>query len=182
MNRSSSGLLRWLQATDLGLCSLANLGCRLAGIRGFFALFSRLGDGLLWYCLILALPLVDGTEGARLALQMALTGAVGVVLYTWLKRKTARPRPFQVHRHILVGGRVLDAGSFPSGHTLHAVGFTTLLLGAHPDAWVVLVPVAGLIAASRLVLGLHYPSDVISGGLIGGCLAGLSMTLVGTAT
>ncbi len=44
-------------------------------------------------------------------------------------------------------------------------------------AWV-LVPLAGLIAASRVVLGLHYPSDVLAGGAIGAALALLAQNFM----
>ena len=182
MNADSGGLKHWLGSADLHVCSLANSGCRYRPVRHLFALFSRLGDGLLWYVMIASLALFDGRAGAALALQMALTGAVGVLLYKQLKRRTARPRPYQAHAHILVGARALDPGSFPSGHTLHAVCFTLLLTQAYPPSWVVLAPVCGLIAASRLVLGLHYPSDVLSGALIGWALAaGSTLAAAGLA-
>jgi undecaprenyl-diphosphatase len=42
------------------------------------------------------------------------------------------------------------------------------------------VPIALLIALSRVVLGLHYPSDVLAGALLGGALARVAMTFIGT--
>jgi undecaprenyl-diphosphatase len=71
----------------------------------------------------------------------------------------------------------LDRYSFPSGHTLHAVSFTTLAVSSFPELAWLLVPFAALIAASRVVLGLHYPTDVAAGALIGATLAVLSMVL-----
>jgi undecaprenyl-diphosphatase len=65
----------------------------------------------------------------------------------------------------------LDEFSFPSGHTLHAVAFTLIATANYPDLSLLLFPLAALIAASRLVLGLHYPSDVLAGGAIGGVIA-----------
>jgi undecaprenyl-diphosphatase len=76
------------------------------------------------------------------------------------------------------GTRALDRYSFPSGHTLHAVSFTILAVHSFPELAWLLVPFAALIAASRVVLGLHYPSDVAAGALIGAALATLSMVLV----
>lgn len=76
----------------------------------------------------------------------------------------------------------LDRYSFPSGHTLHAVCFTGIACAYQPlFAWV-LVPFALLVALSRLVLGLHYPSDVLAGALIGGGLALSSLALVEQTT
>jgi undecaprenyl-diphosphatase len=71
----------------------------------------------------------------------------------------------------------LDRYSFPSGHTLHAVSFTWLMAGYFPEWAPVLAGFAVLIALSRVVLGLHYPTDVAAGALLGGGLAMTSLTL-----
>jgi undecaprenyl-diphosphatase len=70
----------------------------------------------------------------------------------------------------------LDEFSFPSGHTLHAVSFTIVALGWFPLLAPLLVPFTALVAASRVVLGLHYPSDVIAAIGIGGMLGGISLS------
>ena len=71
----------------------------------------------------------------------------------------------------------LDRFSFPSGHTLHAVGFTLLATHAHPELGWFLVPFATMVACSRLVLGLHYPSDVLTGAAIGSFMAASAIYL-----
>jgi undecaprenyl-diphosphatase len=72
---------------------------------------------------------------------------------------------------------VLDLYSFPSGHTLHAVSFTILAVASFPGLAWLCVPFATLVAMSRVVLGLHYPSDVAAGALLGAALAALSMVV-----
>jgi undecaprenyl-diphosphatase len=68
----------------------------------------------------------------------------------------------------------LDQHSFPSGHTLHAVAFSTIAVTEfHTLAWL-LVPFTFLVALSRVILGLHYPSDVLAGAIIGALVAGIS--------
>lgn len=65
----------------------------------------------------------------------------------------------------------LDRFSFPSGHTLHAVCFTLVACAHYPGLLLLLVPFTLLVAASRLILGLHWLSDVIAGAGIGGLMA-----------
>ena len=71
----------------------------------------------------------------------------------------------------------LDKYSFPSGHTLHAVAFSTLLIAGLPQLAGFLITFTLLVALSRMVLGLHYPSDVLIGALLGWLLARLSLAL-----
>jgi undecaprenyl-diphosphatase len=71
----------------------------------------------------------------------------------------------------------LDHFSFPSGHTLHAVLFTVMLGVSFPLLLPVMIPFMLLVAASRVVLGLHYPTDVMVGAAIGATLAGLSLCM-----
>jgi undecaprenyl-diphosphatase len=91
-----------------------------------------------------------------------------------LKAKISRPRPYQVNRAISCSARPLDQFSFPSGHTLHAVAFTAIAVTYYPHLAFLLVPFALLVALSRMVLGLHYPNDVLAGAAIGAAVAGFS--------
>ncbi|MGA2023493.1 MAG: phosphatase PAP2 family protein [Steroidobacteraceae bacterium] len=147
---------------------------RVAGprtLRWVFQAASRLGDGLAWYLLVGALPLLYGRAALRPALVMAITGLIGLLIYKTLKGTLLRERPFIRHPGITLAMPPLDRYSFPSGHTLHAVAFSWLAIERFPELAWVLIPLASLIAASRVVLGLHYPSDVLAGGAIGAALA-----------
>ncbi|RYG79401.1 phosphatase PAP2 family protein [bacterium] len=156
-----------MDQAELRCCVAFNRAVRRAGLRRTFLVASRLGDGIVWYALIALLPLVFGRAGMETALRMAIAGLAGLLIYRSLKRRLVRERPFITHSSITRAGAPLDRFSFPSGHTLHAVSFTVIVLAAFPLlAWGV-APLALLIALSRVVLGLHYPSDVLAGALIG---------------
>lgn len=146
-----------------------------------FAIVSRLGDGVFWYGLMIMLPIVDGWTGAAHSIRMAITGLICTGLYLFLKRHIRRSRPCDtvaVHRTV----EPLDRFSFPSGHTLHGVAFTLMACLPYPWLAPVLIPFTLLIACSRLVLGLHYPTDVLWGALLGCLLGGLSNICVSPFT
>jgi undecaprenyl-diphosphatase len=157
------------------LCLHCNRWIARRAIARFFGAISRMGDGAFWYVLMLAIALLGGSIGRIAALHMALTGLVAAAMYRLLKRWTRRARPFRAHSEIILHVPPLDEFSFPSGHTLHAVCFTIVALAYFPLLAPLLVPFALLIAASRVVLGLHYPSDVLAATLIGCVLAGTSL-------
>lgn len=170
-------LLQRIDDAEMSLCLAFNRASRRPLPGRLFAIVSRLGDGLLWYVLMLVLPVIHGWEAVWASLHMALVGALALPIYTWLKRTTVRHRPCDRDRHILRSVPALDQFSFPSGHTMHAVGFTLVLLAYYP-AWALLVvPFTVLVALSRLVLGLHYPSDVLAGAGIGATVAMVSLAL-----
>jgi undecaprenyl-diphosphatase len=173
----SARLFERVDAAEEALCLRLNRGCRHAVARDLFRLVSRLGDGVFWYLLMLLLPVMFGERALRPALVMAATGALGVALYKVLKRRLVRERPFVTFAGIRAATVPLDRYSFPSGHTLHAVSFTVLATAQFPVLGWLLVPFALLVAASRVVLGLHYPTDVLAGGLLGAGLAGGALAL-----
>jgi len=174
MSRLEIGLTQ-LRVWDHALCVRCNRAMRVPLFRATLRVASRLGNGVFWYALMLALLAVDGANGVRPVAHMAATGFVCTLLYKWLKSKTSRPRPYAVVSAVRAGADPLDAFSFPSGHTLHAVAFSIVALAYYPAlAWLV-VPFTALVAASRVVLGLHYPSDVLAGAAIGALIARLSL-------
>ena len=138
---------------------------------------SWLGDGIFWYALIAAMVLAGGTDGRDAAAHMALAGLFNLAIYKWLKRSVSRKRPCDCYADLRAVARPLDTFSFPSGHVLHATTFTIILFSHYPGAGLALLPVIVLIALSRVALGLHYPSDVVAGALIGGTVAALMLAL-----
>lgn len=140
-------------------------------------LASRLGDGWFWYALIAAVAVAFGERGRACALQMVIAGAIGVLLVHWLKRCTARSRPYECMQGVRLRARALDRFSFPSGHTVHAVAFTAVLAHYYPVLALLLLPFIVVVGLSRVILGLHYPSDVLAGVAIGIALAAITPML-----
>lgn len=169
--------LRRIQRWDERSCARMNRGVRSLLLRHFFRAVSRLGDGMFWYALMLGLLLAQGADAAPAVLHMVCVGLACTVLYKLLKNGTLRPRPYQVHAHIAAGAVPLDLYSFPSGHTLHAVAFTVVASAYFPALAPALAAMTLAVAASRIVLGLHYPSDVLAGAALGASVALASLSL-----
>ncbi|MDD4979150.1 MAG: phosphatase PAP2 family protein [Gallionella sp.] len=158
---------RW----DMELCVFCNRQSRSFTVRNLFRAISRLGDGVFWYTLMAALLLQYQAAALPAVLHMLTIAALGTLLYKFIKGKTLRPRPFNVYPAIVCMGKTLDQFSFPSGHTMHAVAFSIIAVSYYPGLLWVVAPFALLVALSRPILGLHYPSDVLAGAALGALLA-----------
>lgn len=164
-------LLRRMVHREIAICGVLNRISRPPKVQKTFVLISRLGDGGAWYSLLLLLPLVYREAGLTTAVGMVKVGLVNFALYKIIKKFSARHRPCAVSANITLGTAPLDQYSFPSGHTMHAVAFSMVVTAHHPELAVLLIPFSTLIAMSRVILGLHFPTDVIAGGLIGAYVA-----------
>ena len=164
-------------ALDRRVCVAANRwgARRLVGL--FFGVVSRLGDGIFWYALMAVLAVVGGDRGWIAAAHMAVTGLVALLLYRLLKRWTRRPRPYRACPGVIAHVPPLDEFSFPSGHTLQAVSFSMVAIAWYPSLAPLLLGFSSLVAASRVILGLHYPSDLLAAMAIGGSLGATSLWL-----
>ncbi len=149
-----------------------------AWVVRLLAAVSRVGDGWIWYAIVVCLPWAGGAAGPSASVRMFGVGLVDVVIYRIVKRWIARPRPFRTCPGIRECTRSLDEYSFPSGHTLHSVACSLILTAYYPRLAFIVWPLTILIAVSRIVLGLHYPSDVVVGALIGAATAAVSFNLL----
>lgn len=171
----ASDVVERITAYELPLCRLMNRVDNRA-VLALFRAVSWLGDWRLWAALGLVLAYHEGLAAEPVQQLMLLT-VVCLPLYSAMKHSLARERPFVKHAGIEQLTAPLDRYSFPSGHTLHAVAFTVMLIPHYPALAWPLVPFTILVAMSRVILGMHYPSDVLAGAVIGAVLAGLSFTV-----
>mgnify|MGYP002795133020 CR=1 FL=1 len=168
---------QWMGEYEAGLTQRFNRIERYPAIVQGFRVISRLGDGVFWYVLMIAMYLFLGNAALPVVLKMIVAGLTATLIYKWLKHKTLRPRPHQQFGQIHCLTAPLDRFSFPSGHTLHAVTFSLVAINYYPSLAWLLIPFTLAVAMSRLVLGLHYPTDVLAGIVLGGVVATITITL-----
>ena len=156
------GILLWIQEY-----------VRSTSLSVVLAPYTMLGDaGLMWIALSLAMLCFRKTRKAG-ALALCAMALGMVVTNLTIKPLVSRPRPWLVVEGL---GHIVeenDPNSFPSGHTCAAFAAGMIWLRTLPWRWgrIAAVVLAALMGLSRLYVGVHYPSDVLAGAVIGALCA-----------
>jgi undecaprenyl-diphosphatase len=128
---------------------------------------TRGGDGWLWYALTLILLVYGGAHRYAAIGSGVAAEAVGFLLFRTLKDASRRQRPCEIEPHCWSLVLPPDRYSFPSGHSITAFAVAISIGLFYPQLQSSLLAIAFLIAASRIVLGMHFLSDVLAGSAIG---------------
>lgn len=128
---------------------------------------SHTGDGHCYGIAILALFALEPRFGNQLLTASLLAFGLNVSLYLLLKNVIKRDRPAASIQSYQAWIQPSDQFSFPSGHTAAAFVFASLVTFYYPLFALPLYLWAGMIGASRVLLGVHYPSDIAAGAVLG---------------
>jgi undecaprenyl-diphosphatase len=125
--------------------------------------------------LVVLLLLVPGARrelARRAAVAAAASLALALVLTHLLASVVDRPRPFVAHPSTIHAflAHAADPG-FPSEHSAAAFAIATAVALRVRSWGAILFALAGILAAGRVFLGLHYPSDVLAGAALGAGVA-----------
>lgn len=126
---------------------------------------TQLGSLAMW---LVSVVVAFAAKQRRVALQLALSGGLAILLTVLLKSLVARPRPFDALEAITHYDRLASGYGYPSGHTAIAVCMALVLWTVFPRSgrWLLLA-LAAIVAFSRIGLGVHAPLDIVGGALIG---------------
>jgi undecaprenyl-diphosphatase len=170
-------MIRLITAGDRKIMHRVNQWRAPRWIREWMTIASRAGNGWLWASLGLVLLFFGGTRRFDALETSALSVATGLLTFVLLKRVTGRERPCATESHCWANLLPPDRFSFPSGHTITAFAVAVPIGIYYPALLAGLIFCAMSIASSRILLGLHYLSDVLAGILIG-CTIGVAWYLL----
>ncbi len=170
-----AGRLAQLATLERSLCREAAQMVARPSLVGLLRAASRFGD---WPLSVVTALLLATTFGWRHLAVWTTASLLAVATQKQLKLRCARIRPCQRPDGPPQRAPIPDAGSFPSGHTLHAVMAAVVSAHLLPMLAPGFAALALTIALSRVVLGVHYPSDVAAGGALGALLGAAVVLLL----
>lgn len=155
-------LISYLQRFDR-YCYCLFSGLRARDLPGQIALLtSRSGDGYGYLVIALMVWFLDESGDDYFA-HLLLAFALELPAYWIMKNSFRRQRPSELNLSFAALVVASDKFSFPSGHTAAAVLFSTVTYQYYPSIGLVCFGWAAAIGASRVVVGVHYPSDIVAG-------------------
>lgn len=174
----ASAMLSFIAHRDQRLMRRINRWPAPRWIRLWMIAATRGGDGWLWYAMGAVILAFGGESRFQAVLAAALAVGVGVALFLRVKKMTGRRRPCEFEPHCWARLLPPDQFSFPSGHTITAFAVAISFSLFYPGLMVGLLFCAVSVALSRILLGMHFLSDVVAGAAIGTTLAYTAVSLV----
>lgn len=171
--------LRRLAAIDAQLFLFINSLHRHCKLERAARAVSFTGDGYFYVLLAVSLPFLVPVQGMQFLISALLSFLIELPLYWMLKRSFKRRRPFLVVKALAPLLKPSDEFSFPSGHTTAAFMMAGLVSVFFPAASVAMYAWASLVGMSRVMLRVHFISDVMAGVVLGTCIALLSLAICG---
>jgi undecaprenyl-diphosphatase len=178
MMTTAEAVVRMIESRDHLLMYRVHRWLAPRWIRIWMVAATRGGDGWLWYALGVVLLVFGGRQGREATWEATAAVGTGVALFIWLKKRTKRRRPCAIAPHCWSTLLPPDQFSFPSGHTITAFSVAVPVMNHMPEAAAGVLFCALSVAASRVLLGMHFLSDVLAGAVIGcllGALAGVAI-------
>jgi len=173
-----TGAMHYISGGDHRLMRRVNRWRAPRWIRYWALWATRAGDGWLWWAVGIALLLTGGEQRFPAVGAAVLAAGSGILLFRHIKKLTGRKRPCALEPHCWATLLPPDQFSFPSGHTITAFSVALSLGAFYPVLMPALLFCAFSVAASRVILGMHFLSDVAAGAAIGAVLAAIAVQIV----
>lgn len=170
-------VLGYIEQRDLCLMRRLHRWRAPRSIRIFMLIMSRLGNGWLWYSLGIFILVCGGQNRYRAFFAGALSALVAILIFQRVKPLSRRRRPCDIEPHCWAVISPPDRFSFPSGHAMTSFAIAVAVGNFYPQCLPCLLAVAASIALSRIIVGMHFLTDVVVGGMLGALIGYLSIWL-----
>ncbi|GAX88866.1 phosphatase PAP2 family protein [Effusibacillus lacus] len=157
----------WVRGGDITTFFWVNHSLRSSLLDKIMPCITHFGGAVWSILLALALLLFGNSFLMKTGVHMALSLLISHLVVSVCKKVYPRRRPYQALEDVCTGRKLLCDASFPSGHSTAAFSMATVLTIAFPAFTAVFYGVAVLVALSRVYLGLHYPTDIAIGAMLG---------------
>jgi undecaprenyl-diphosphatase len=162
-----SRVVSWLQAHEHRIFFLVNRRIQHIIFDHIFSKLTHLGGATVTILVSLFISLFGRGAWQTAGIQCCIALLVSHIPVAWIKKRYPRLRPYMVLPEAKTYHKPLKDHSFPSGHTTAIFSVIVPFVCAAPWLSAVLLPLASIVAVSRIYLGLHYPSDCLVGCMIG---------------
>lgn len=172
-------MLETIQMIDENILIFVKDYLRVEILNPIVKIFTSLGNvGMLWIAITIIMILYKPTRKIGIQTILALLFSVIITNLT-LKLIVARPRPYVTMTEFVPLLKSSDPNSFPSGHTSTAFAAGMVWAKLFSKKWIKAIAVTQAICMglSRIYVGVHYPSDVLTGVVVGTCCAVLSLII-----
>jgi undecaprenyl-diphosphatase len=159
-----------LSTPDYGLMRRVNRWRAPRWVRFWMLFATRAGDGWLWGAIGLALLASNDPQRFHAVEAGGAAVAAGILIFHRIKRVVGRVRPRDIEPHCWACIVTRDRFSFPSGHSTTAFAVALSLGSFYPEARPLLLVLAANVAISRVIVGMHFLSDVLVGSAMGSLL------------
>ena len=173
-----NALQQRIVAFDTTLYYLCFGTCRIPVMPIISRLISKLGDGIFYLVIGLLVAWLELESGVSFLLTGLFVFAIELPVYVFLKRTIKRDRPCDRFADVIPQITPSDKFSLPSGHAAAAFVFATVLSYYYPALMLPAYTLASLIALARVFLGVHYPTDILAGALLGLISAVIGLNLI----
>jgi undecaprenyl-diphosphatase len=159
----------FLYSIDLSVFYFFNHTLSAGFLDKFFSTITNVGNWYIAYAILLGISFLKGGTKGKIAavLVIILILFSDQTGYHILKEMIQRLRPCNVLTDAITPLGCTGSYSFPSNHALNNFAAATFYCRLYPGLKWILFITATLISISRVYLGLHYPSDILGGAVIG---------------